>query len=469
MLSIRRFFVISFEKVSLPDFGSFDVRPEITSQTYLERIGKSLGKIRENKMDFLAIFADREHSANMSYLCGFDPRFEEALLLISKEGHKKLLVGNECMGYLPSEDLGIAVELFQDFSLMGQPRGASRTLREILTDFGINAKTRIGCVGWKAQSASMIGLKNEAIEIPAYIVDLLRDLSGVRENVVNANNIFMNNADGLRIINEPEQIAFFEYAATVTSDAMLNFLKNLHIGARENEMSVFLHSRGLPLSCHTMTSFGEKARRGLSSPSDNAAKLGTQFSAAFGVWGSLTARAGFIAKSADDVPSEIMGFYEKYLFNYFSAITAWYQAIKVGANAGAVFAEAEKARNPELVRFALNPGHFIHLDEWTNSPFSPENGTILQSGMAIQVDIIPRSVGIWCKTNMEDGIVLADEKLRKTLATQYPEMMGRIEARRKFMKEKIGITMDESVLPLSNIPTWLPPFGLDTETVLVNS
>jgi Xaa-Pro aminopeptidase len=461
--------VISLNKVILPDFGRAGVRPEIKSGTYLARMEKTLGKIRESGIDVIAIFADREHSANMSYLSGFDPRFEEALLLISKEGRKKLLVGNECMGYLPSEELGIEIELFQDFSLMGQTRNASRTLREILADFGITAKTKVGCAGWKTQSASMIGLKSEAIEIPAYIVDLLRDLSGTKENITNVNDIFMNNTDGLRIINEPEQIAFFEYAATVTSDGMLNFLKNLRAGVRENELSAFLNPRGLPLSCHTMTSFGEKARRGLSSPSDNVAKLGTQFSAAFGVWGSLTARAGFIAKSADDIPSEIRGVYEKYVFNYFSIIAAWYNVIKVGANAGEVFAVAEKARNPELIRFALNPGHFIHLDEWTNSPFSPENGTILQSGMAIQVDIIPRSTGLWCKSNMEDGIVLADENLRKTLAVEYPEMWRRIEARRQFMKDKIGIKLDESVLPLSNIPAWLPPFGLNTETVLVNS
>jgi hypothetical protein len=461
--------VISLNKVILPDFGRAGIRPEIKSGTYLARMKKTLGKIRESGIDVIAIYADREHSANMSYLSGFDPRFEEALLLISKEGRKKLLVGNECMGCLPSEELGIEIELFQDFSLMGQTRNASRTLREILADFGITAKTKVGCAGWKTQSASMIGLKSEAIEIPAYIVDLLRDLSGAKENITNVNDIFMNNRDGLRIINEPEQIAFFEYAATLTSDGMLNFLKNLRTGVRENELSAFLNSRGLPLSCHTMTSFGEKARRGLSSPSDNVAKPGTQFSAAFGVWGSLTARAGFIAKSADDIPSEIRGVYEKYVFNYFSIIAAWYNVIKVGANAGEVFAVAEKARNPELIRFALNPGHLIHLDEWTNSPFSPENGTILQSGMAIQVDIIPRSAGLWCKSNMEDGIVLADENLRKTLAVEYPEMWKRIEARRQFMKDKIGIKLDESVLPLSNIPAWLPPFGLNTEMVLVNS
>ena len=125
--------MVSFSKVMLPDFGRAENRPEIKSETYLARIGRTLGKIRESGIDVLVVYADREHYANMSFLSGFDPRFEEALLLISKDGRKKLLVGNECMGYLPSEALGIEIELFQDFSLMGQPRNASRTLREILT------------------------------------------------------------------------------------------------------------------------------------------------------------------------------------------------------------------------------------------------------------------------------------------------------------------------------------------------
>ena len=60
------------------------------------------------------------------YLTGFDPRFEEALLRLSAEGHRKLLVGNECLGYLPdAKALDLEVELFQEFNLMGQPRMTS--------------------------------------------------------------------------------------------------------------------------------------------------------------------------------------------------------------------------------------------------------------------------------------------------------------------------------------------------------
>lgn len=461
--------MVGFSKVVLPDFGRSEDKPEIESGTYMKRIRSTVDKLRQGGMDVLVVYADREHSANMSFLSGFDPRFEEALLLLSKDGRKKLLVGNECMGYLPSEDLGIEIELFQDFSLMGQQRDSSRALKDILKEFGIAAGAKIGCAGWKKPSVKMIGFGSDAIEIPSYLADLLRNLAGSAENVVNANDIFMNSKDGLRAVCEPEQIAFFEYASTTASDSMLKFIRNLKPGIREHEAAAHLNSRGLDLSCHTMTSFGAKVSRGLSSPGDAKAKVGDLYTAALGVTGALSSRAGYLAASPEDVPAETREFYEKYIKNYFSVVVAWYQSVRIGITGGEVFSIVEKQRDPELFHFAVNTGHLLHLDEWVNSPFSAGDKTPLKSGMAIQADIIPISNGPSCFANMEDGIVLADAELRAELAKRYPGMYQRIEARRQFMKDALGIKLDESVLPLSNIPAWLPPFALNEALVLVNT
>jgi hypothetical protein len=66
------------------------------------------------------VFADREHTANLTYLTNLDPRFEEALLLLDKNGKRKMLLGNECMGYTGICPIPMEYELFQEFSLMGQ-------------------------------------------------------------------------------------------------------------------------------------------------------------------------------------------------------------------------------------------------------------------------------------------------------------------------------------------------------------
>ena len=72
----------------------------------------------------------------------------------------------------------------------------------------------------------------------------------------------------------------------------------------------------------------------------------------------------------------------------------------------------------------LNPGHQLHLDEWVNSPVGPGSTTELRSGMVMQVDIIPATGTDHFTTNIEDGIALADERLRAELAARYPATWG---------------------------------------------
>jgi hypothetical protein len=80
--------------------------------------------------------------------------------------------------------------------------------------------------------------------------------------------------------------------------------------------------------------------------------------------------------------------------------------------------------------------------------------------MALQVDIIPATGTRYFTSNVEDGIALADPALREKLAARYPEAWARIEARRAFMADVLGIRLRPEVLPFSNIPAFLPPFWL---------
>ena len=99
----------------------------------------------------------------------------------------------------------------------------------------------------------------------------------------------------------------------------------------------------------------------------------------------------------------------------------------------------------------------------------PDSATELESGMALQVDIIPATGTEYFTTNIEDGVVLADEELRRRWATFNPASWRRIEARRAFMRDRLGIAISDDVLPLSNIPAYLPPFLLKPEMVLTKT
>ncbi len=63
--------------------------------------------------------------ANMHYLSGYDPRFEEALLILGPEKAKFLLVGMEGLDYSDDKKIEADVILYQSFGLMGQDRTLS--------------------------------------------------------------------------------------------------------------------------------------------------------------------------------------------------------------------------------------------------------------------------------------------------------------------------------------------------------
>jgi hypothetical protein len=108
----------------------------------------------------------------------------------------------------------------------------------------------------------------------------------------------------------------------------------------------------------------------------------------------------------------------------------------------------------------LNPGHLIHLDEWMNTPIYFRSAEALQSGQAIQLDIIPATGTPWFTSNIEDGIALLDDRGRAAFRERHPQAWSRIEARRAFMADVLGISLKPEVLPFSNVQGWLPPFLL---------
>jgi len=441
-------------EVELPDFGMPAERPELPASLYPERLERLREKVESRRYDRLVVYADREHSANLAYLTGFDPRFEEAVLVVEPTGPPTIFVGNECFGTAGAAPLPMERVLFQDLSLPSQPRDRSRPLAEILDGTGIRAGSRVGVVGWKtyADRASM--------DAPAYLVDELRQIVGGTGTVENATDLLIDAGEGLRVINEVDQLAALEYAACQTSAGVRRLLRELQPGMTEREAVRLLDWNGMPLSCHLMLTAGPRASFGLMSPADRPIERGDRFTVAFGIWGALNCRAGFVVAGADELPTGIRDYVDRLVGPYFEAVAEWYAALHVG-QVGAVLQEIiDRRLGDPFFGIFLNPGHQIHLDEWVNSPVGPGSRVELRSGMALQVDIIPATGTDYFTTNIEDGIALADSGLRAALSAAYPDAWARIEARRRFMAGGLGIELHADVLPLSNLAAWLPPFLL---------
>ena len=175
-----------------------------------------------------------------------------------------------------------------------------------------------------------------------------------------------------------------------------------------------------------------------------------------------------VAENASQLDKPISEFYEAYWKGYFKTVVTWYESIGIDVSAGDVTDKVEAARDQSVFDFAVNTGHTLHLDEWVNSPFYRGSTIKLYSGMALQMDIIPVSKKEFVCANMEDGIVLANEALRKEWAARFPASWKRIEQRRSFMINEIGIQIKPEVLPLSNIPAYYTPYLLSKNKVAVN-
>ena len=73
---------VELAEIKLPEFGLPSVQPAIPLATYEARIDAALTRAAEAGYDALLVYGDREHFANLAYLTGYDPRFEEALLIL---------------------------------------------------------------------------------------------------------------------------------------------------------------------------------------------------------------------------------------------------------------------------------------------------------------------------------------------------------------------------------------------------
>lgn len=449
-------------EIEWPNFGKAPPPPRPNLAEFAGRIAAARAGMARLGLTHLVVYGDREHFANLAYLTGFDPRFEEALLIIGESGTPLLVVGNECYGYLGVSPLYAAGqlrgELFQSFSLLNQPRGRSRLIKEILAGEGIGGGSRVGCVGWKYFAAAEQPDGAHAIDLPAYLVDTLRALAGWQQ-VVNATSLLMNPRDGLRTICSPAEIAYFEYTNVLASEGMKQMLLGLREGMTDYEVVQLAQINGEPFSCHVTFATDSRRDLGLGSPSGEVIRRGEPLSTNLAYWGSNSCRAGWIAASASDLPLAAQDYVDNYAGPYYAAISEWYGLLRIGTFGGDLARLIDERLPFDRYGIFLNPGHLIHLDEWLSSPIYPGSSDPIQSGMVLQVDIIPSSP-VYYSTRAEDGVAVADVSLQQALLEQYPACYARCQQRRTFMQDVLGIELPPELLPLSNTPAIVPPLLL---------
>jgi Xaa-Pro aminopeptidase len=455
-------------EIDWPEFGRGTCLTRPSALELQTRIDNLRVRMKELKLTHIVVYGDREHFANLTWLTGFDPRFEEAVLIVREAVVPLILVGNECEAYLGVSSLHtngkLRHERFQTFSLLNQPRNQSRILREIFAEEGIGPTSLVGSVGSKYFSEREHPDAYHAIDIPAYLADTLRDLAG-RDHVGNVTDLLMHPEYGLRTVCSPYEIAYFEYTNGQAAESVKRMIFGLREGMTDHSVVECARLNGDPLSCHVTFGTGNNRSLGLSGPSGELIRRGQPLAMNVAYWGSNICRAGWIAHSAEDLPHSAADYISAFAGPYFEVMGEWFALLKLGTPGGRFYDLIQERLPFPQFGIYLNPGHLIHLDEWMSSPFYANSEIPVRTGMAIQVDVIPGS-SRYFSTRIEDGVVVADGELRAKLKEFAPDCYDRCQKRRSFMRDVLGIELPEEILPLSNTCGIVPPFFLRPNTIL---
>ncbi len=449
---------VVLKHVPMPRFEFPEDIPAVPTYQYEARLADLY---QATGADWVLVFADREHSANLTWLVNYDPRFEEALLALGPNGKRTLIVGNEGLGYLPIVRVPVDVELCQTFSLNSQPRTTAARLKDVLFKIGLCAGQSASLVGWKYLDAYETDDPTAPAFLPAFFVDVVRGLLGPAAKIVDGTALLMHPETGLRNINSAEQIAAFEWAARTASAAVFNILKSTRPGMSEMQAVSRMNYTGQPFTMHPIFVSGKSEVNGLRSASAKLIEYGDGVSVGLGYWGSLSCRAGMMLGEPDEA------FFQNIAAPYFSAVTTWHQTMRIGVTGAQVFQAVSAGFGASGLHSMLNPGHLTSYEEWISSPIRPDSQEKIRSGMVFQVDIIPTPLPTGKQMNCEDTVAVADASLRAELSSRYPELWARVQARRKLMTEALGIQLAEEMLPLTDATAYLPPFWLASDLVCV--
>ncbi|HEY4435310.1 MAG TPA: M24 family metallopeptidase [Lelliottia sp.] len=452
---------------SVPQPAVWHGIPSVTlsDETLHERKAKVLSRMQQQGLDALVIYADKEHGGNFEYLTGFIPRFEEALLVLHSTGEAVLVLGNENLKLAAHARLENRVVHAPWFSLPNQPMDNQQSLPALLKSAGVTAGKTLGLAGWKLFTGKGDDV-NQMFDLPAFIVDAIRQAGEGALQLRNATGIFIDPDGGARTTNNANEIAHYEYGANLASTAILTALNAIAPGKTEKEIASLLAAEGQPNNVVTIAATGDRFAFANLYPSDKAIQRGDKFSLTTSYKGGLSSRAAYVVAEASELAPAVADYLDVVAKPYFQAVVTWLEHLHIGMRGGEMYDLIEQVLPKAEYHWHLNPGHLVADEEWLCSPIGPKSDALLRSGMMLQIDIIPSRAG-YAGASIEDTVALADEPLRQALASAYPALWERVVARRAYIAEHIGIQLPDEVLPMSNTVGYLRPWLLDQGRALV--
>lgn len=448
---------IEYTEIEPPVVEIPGVPEDLFDEVYEQRLVKLCAAMKNAGLNAVLIYADREHGGNFGYMTGFEPRFEEACLAVHADGRAWVMLGNECLKMHQYSRIPVKYVHVPYFSLPNQPMEGEMTMADCLRAAGFESGMKVGLMGWKVFTGKLADGR-KMFDVPHFIVEAMESIVG-GVNMVNAADLMMHPGYGLRAVYGAEEIAQFEFGSALASGRVWRVLEEVEVGKTEHELADHLAAYAQPLSCYSMCATGERFTNAVVFPRNKKVKLGDKFTVSMGLRGGLTCRAGYAVNCAEELPEEVRDYVDASAKPYFAASATWYSTLKPGVTGGEVYAAVDAVLPKAEFGWQLNPGHLTGMEEWLSAPIEKDSPIELKSGMILQMDIIPR-MPPYGGVSAEDGVAIADAQLRSEIRDKFPEVWARMQRRRDYMINVLGIALDESVLPMSDTVGYLRPLLL---------
>lgn len=453
---------IRLQPVSPPKTDALLTPINLTNETLLHRKQNLMTAMREQHVDSVIIYADREHGDNFEYFTGFVPRFEEALLIVHQSGKAYVLLGNENMKMAAYSRIDVEAIHVPFFSLPNQPMKDDARLEDYFQAADISTGKKVGVIGWKLFTST--SYQNQYLfDLPYYLIDTLKHLE---IELFNFSEVLISPEKGIRTVNNANEIAHFEYGAALAGRSLLDALDHIDLGKTEIEIAGLLASGGQPQTVTTICATGDRFTDAVVYPRNKAIQLGDKMSLTIGFKGGLSSRSAYAVSAASELPVKEQDYVAKVVTPYSRALATWLQTIQIGISGDFLYQNIQTVLPQEDFHWELNPGHFTATEEWLASPFYPDSTCTVKSGQIFQIDIIP-SVAGFAGVSAEEGIAIADKDLRTEIQTDYPLVWERIMRRRNYLKKELGIELSEEILPMSDTLAYYRPYLLDKTAAMV--
>lgn len=451
--------MITLKNIAAPKLDENILPVLLTDETLAARKTNLLKKMQQENYDAIVIYADLEHGGNFEYFTGFVPRFEEALLVIHQKGEAYLVLGNENLNKVPFARIEATAIHMPHFSLPNQPMETTLSVPEILKQTRLEQTTSIGLIGWK-NFTSQQEENTVLYDMPYFLVDGLKKVAP--DAALKNATYLMIGENGLRTTNNANEIAHYEFGAMLAGNCILTAMDQLALGKSEMEVGAYLNNYGQTPSVVTIMATGARFEKANLYPTGKKIQLGDRISMTTGYKGGLQSRGGYAVNTKEELPEAEKAYLDRVAKPYFNAVKTWLETITTDLSGEVLYNKIEEVLPKDQYGWHLNPGHLCADEEWLSSPVYPASTEKIKSGMLFQFDIIP-SVPGYSGASCEGGIVLADECLRSAIQKEYPEMWSRMQARRRYLIEELGIEVSEEVLPTSNATAYYRPFFLNKE------